>query len=97
MKKLILPVLALLAVSLFSCDLFDNGPEVSFDADLPLTFAVAENGTFTNKDYANTQTLDATANADVLKYKDKIKEFKVNSVTYKITNFSSTPPGTAGT
>ncbi len=80
-----------------SCDLFENLPDVSFDADLPLTFTVQENATFTNKDYSNTQTLDATSNAEVAKYKDKIKDFKVNSVTYKITNYSSTPPGTAVT
>jgi hypothetical protein len=80
-----------------SCDLFENIPDVSFDAALPLTFTVQENGTFTNKAYSNTQTLDATSNAEVAKYKDKIKEFTVNSVTYKITNYSSTPPGTAVT
>lgn len=80
-----------------SCDLFENLPDVSFDADLPLTFTVQENGTFTNKAYSNTQTLDATSNAEVAKYKDKIKEFTVNSVTYKITTYSSTPPGTAVT
>ncbi len=80
-----------------SCSLFENIPDVSFDAKLPLVFTVQENGTFTNKDYSNTQTLDATSNAEVAKYKDKIKDFKVNSVTYKITNYSSTPPGTAVT
>ncbi len=80
-----------------SCSLFENIPDVAFDAKLPLVFTVQENGTFTNKDYSNTQTLDATSNAEVAKYKDKIKDFKVNSVTYKITNYSSTPPGTAVT
>lgn len=80
-----------------SCSLFENIPDVSFDAKLPLIFTVQENGTFTNKDYSNTQTLDATSNAEVAKYKDKIKDFKVNSVTYKITNYTSTPPGTAVT
>jgi hypothetical protein len=80
-----------------SCSLFENIPDVSFDAKLPLTFTVQENGTFTNKDYSNTQTLDATSNAEVAKYKDKIKDFKVNSVTYRITNYTATPPGTAVT
>lgn len=80
-----------------SCDLFENLPDVSFDAELPLTFTVQESGTFTNKAYSNTQTLDATSNAEVAKYKGKIKEFTVNSVTYKITNYTSTPPGTAVT
>lgn len=80
-----------------SCSLFENIPDVSFDAKLPLVFTVQENLTFTNKDYSNTQTLDATSNAEVAKYKDKIKDFKVNSVTYKITNYTSTPPGTAVT
>ena len=80
-----------------SCSLFENIPDVAFDAKLPLVFTVQENGTSTNKDYSNTQTLDATSNAEVAKYKDKIKDFKVNSVTYKITNYTSTPPGTAVT
>jgi hypothetical protein len=90
MKKLILPLLALLAVSLLSCDLFEKADNITFEAKLPLEFVVDETATNTGaKSYTYTKTLDATQNADVAKYKDKIKEFKVNKISYVVSGYSA--------
>ena len=80
-KKIVVTWLALLALSVFSCDLFE-APDVHFDAKLPLDFIVDEGMVSSSPvDYYETRIIDATDNADVAKYKDKIKDFKVNRVT----------------
>lgn len=93
-KKIVVPLMALLALSVFSCDLFET-PDVSFDVKLPLDFVVDEGlVSSTSVDYYDTKTIDATDNADVAKYKDKIKDFKVNRVTYEITDYAAPGPVT---
>ena len=86
MKRLSLIMIALVALSSFSCGLLDKA-DVTFDATLPLDFTPI-NETAVNpsgKSYTDSKVLDATQNADVAKYKDKIKDFKVNKVYYEIT------------
>ena len=82
-------MIALLAALSFSCGLLDKA-DVSFDATLPLDFKPVNEQAISNTPvpYSDTQVLDATSNADVAKYKDKIKEFKVNKVYYEITENS---------
>jgi hypothetical protein len=89
MKRISIVMIALLAVLSFSCGLLDKA-DVSIPVTLPLDFtAVNETAVNPNgKDYTDTKLLDATQNADVAKYKDKIKEFKVNKVYYEITDYS---------
>ena len=71
-----------------SCSLFDKVDDVNFDAKLPIEFVVNETAVSqTAKAYTDTKTLDATQNSDVAKYKDKIKEFKVNKITYVISGY----------
>jgi hypothetical protein len=84
--KHLIPVFILLALgTLSSCDLFDNADDISFDATLPLDFVIDENQDNPNgKDYSSTKTLDAKSDPDVAKYASKIKEFKVNKITYTI-------------
>lgn len=87
-------MLGVLALSVFSCDLFE-APDVHFDAKLPLDFVVNEGKvSSTPVDYSDTETIDATDNADVAKYKDKIKDFKVNRVTYEISDYAAPGPVT---
>jgi len=90
--KSIFPILFLIAFGTFSsCDLFDKADDVSFDTTLPLTFVINE--TVDNpggKAYTATQLLDATSDPEVARYASKIKEFKVNRITYSI---SSVNPG----
>jgi hypothetical protein len=90
--KSIISILLLIAFGTFSsCDLFDKADDVSFDVTLPLDFSINETADNPGgKAYADTKLLDATSNAEVAKYASKIKEFKVNKITYTI---SSVNPG----
>lgn len=85
--KAILPILLLAIFTAFSsCDLLDKADDVSFDVTLPLTFVIDETADNpSGKAYADSKLLDATSDAEVAKYASKIKEFKVNKVTYTIT------------
>jgi len=68
-----------------SCDLLDKADDVSFDVTLPLEFVIDENEDNPGgKAYSDTELLDATSDAEVAKYANKIKEFKVNKITYTI-------------
>lgn len=73
-----------------SCSLFDKVEDITFEAKLPLEFLVNETAVSQNPvTYSKSQTLDAAQNADVAKYKDKIKEIKVNKITYVISDYSA--------
>ena len=73
-----------------SCSLSDKVPDVTFDAKLPLDFVVNETKISASPiSYTDSKTIDATQNADVAKYKDKIKEIKVNKITYVVSGFSA--------
>lgn len=82
-------MIALLGMLSFSCGLLDKA-DVTFDVTLPLDFPpINDTGVSSNpKAYSDTQVLDATLNADVAKYKSKIKDFKVNKVYYEITDYA---------
>ncbi len=74
-----------------SCDLFDKADDISFDTTLPLEFVIDETQNNPGgKSYSATKTLDASSDPDVAKYARKIKEFKVNKITYTI---SGVTPG----
>lgn len=93
--KHLFPIVLVLALSTFtSCDLFDKADDVNFDVDVPVDFVVnvtpnSEGG------YTAEQVLDASSNPDIAEYADKISKFKVNRITYTITN--STADGTTFT
>src|SRR5215213_3090874 len=83
--------LALIASTFTGCDLFDKADDVKLDTTLPLEFLVNEQAVNPGgKQYASTKTLNALDNADVAKYKDKIKEIKLNRITYIISDYSGT-------
>jgi hypothetical protein len=85
-KRAKLPILLLVVFSAFSsCDLLDKADDVSFDTTIPLTFIIDENAVSdVPVSYSDSQLLDATSDPEVAKYASKIKEFKVNKVTYTI-------------
>ena len=73
-----------------SCSLFDKAENINFEAKLPLDFVVNETAVSKNPvSYSKTQTLDATQNAEVAKYKDKIKEIKLNKITYVVSAYDA--------
>ena len=68
-----------------SCDLIEKADDVSFDTIVPVSFvvnetAVSPGGTF----FTDTKNINVASDAEVAKYASKIKEFKVNKVTYTI-------------
>ena len=86
--KLFLSILLLIAFGTFSsCDLLDKAGDISFDTTLPLTFVINEAAVNpSGKAYADIQLLDANKDPEVAKYASKIKEFKVNKITYSISS-----------
>jgi hypothetical protein len=84
-KYLLSIVLLIVFSAMLSCDLLDKADDVSFDTTIPVTFVIDENADNpSGMSYADTQLLDATSDPEVAKYASKIKEFKVNKVTYSI-------------
>ena len=78
-----------------SCDLLDKADEITFEAKLPLEFVINETAVNAgSKSYTYSKTLDATQNAEVAKYKDKIKEIKVNKISYVISGYAAPTPVT---
>lgn len=67
-----------------SCDLIEKADDVSFDTTVPITFTVNETATSSGKSFTDTKTLNVASDAEVAKYASKIKEFKVNKVTYTV-------------
>lgn len=96
MKKtnFIILLSTLFAITLISsCGLLDDAGDISFPSDLKKSIDVNETATGMNLPYSSEILLDATADSEIKKYKDKIKSISVNSIKYKISNFT----GTAGT
>ena len=92
-RQHVLPIAILLTLcTLSSCSLFDKMDDISFDTELPLEFVIDEQDNNSNgKDYSIVKTLDATNDPEVMKYANKIKEFKINKITYSIS--AVTPNG----
>lgn len=84
--KYLLSIVLLLSIGTFSsCDLIEKADDVSFDTDLPLEFQINETAVNpTGKDYSASKLLSASTDPDVAKYASKIKEFKINRITYTI-------------
>lgn len=84
--KIICQTILLITIGLFlSCDLIEKADDVSFDATQTVSFLINE--TVSNpagKAISNTSTLNVASDPDVAKYASKIKEFKINKVTYTI-------------
>lgn len=69
---------------LSSCDLFDKADDVSFNTTIEKSFVVNNAGAGT---YSDEIVLDATADPEVAKYKEKIKSIIINKISYRITNY----------
>jgi hypothetical protein len=86
-KILVYMLLLIVFAAFSSCGLLDKADDVSFDVTLPLDFVINETADNPGgKAYASTKLLDATADPEVAKYASKIKEFKVNKITYTISS-----------
>lgn len=88
-------ILAMIIFTFSSCDKLEEADDISFDVDFTVTFNVDEDLEATNKHYFNFKVLDARSNTKVNDYASKIKDIKINKITYMITNYAAEPPGTA--
>lgn len=88
--------LALVFALLTSCSVFDSADDVTFDAVLPLEFAPVNETAVSSSEiqYSDEATLDATDNADVAKYKSKIKSVNLNKITYVVSDYVAPSPVT---
>ncbi|HEX8040213.1 MAG TPA: hypothetical protein VF490_13740 [Chryseosolibacter sp.] len=93
MKKFMVRSLAgsfLLGLTLSACELFNKLDDVTFDVTLPLDFVIDEQLVSQNPVvYSDVAILDATDDPEVAKYKDKIREIRLNKITYEISNFAA--------
>ncbi|MBT1701109.1 hypothetical protein KK083_29725 [Fulvivirgaceae bacterium PWU4] len=88
MKNLVLRSLAIFiftAVVLTSCDELGD---VTINEPVTTSITVDETGTNQNVTYSKSLVVDATSNAEIEKYKDNLKSFTVNKITFKIKNYS---------
>jgi hypothetical protein len=89
MKKFLFASLStIIALTFSNCSVFEKADDVSFNAPIEQTFNVNITTAGTNVTMNQEITLDATDNDEINKYKDKIKEVKVNKVTYQVTAFT---------
>lgn len=97
MRQLIKSAIAVFFTAfLFSgCDILDKADDVTFDVVIEVNWPTDENGDGTNVPYTYSEEVDLSSNAEVAKYSAKIKEIKINKITYLITNYNAEPHNTA--
>ena len=94
LKALSVLALALTTILFSACDLFDKADDINFDSTVDETIIVTDENEGTNESYTKTITLDATADPDINKYKNKISGFTVKKVSYQVTSFDGAPGAT---
>jgi hypothetical protein len=82
-------IIAVLAITLsFSgCDLFDKADDVTFPAEFQIAWVADEDSEGEMVPYTQTGTILLEDNAEVKKYIDKIKEIKIERITYRVEDF----------
>jgi hypothetical protein len=86
--------LTLIAFAFAGCDLTDDLGVVTFQEELDMTFEVNESGDGQNVQYADSRTLAIASNSTLEPYVNRLEDVKVDRITYRITDFSSSPAGT---
>ena len=87
--KTIIRLFSLLAIvaGLYSCDALDVEFDSTVSADLDLTSSAMKSALDTYT-FSGSETMKATDDPEVEKYADKIKDYKVNSITAEVTSVS---------
>jgi hypothetical protein len=80
-----------LVFSFSGCNLFDKADDVTFDLELKHTFVIDEDFDSQGEPvaYADAQSWDPKSDPEFEKYKDKIKEIKINKITYTVTDYAA--------
>ncbi len=90
--SIIFPGASTLLIALFSfsgCDKIDDATDVSFDVEFEGEFVINEASDLDEEPYSSTLTVDAKSNSKVADYAAKIKDIKVNKITYRITDYAA--------
>jgi hypothetical protein len=92
MKKT-LKIFGLIFVSatLMTCDALEKADDITFHADIEIDFVADENGEGADAPYSDVQLLDLTANSEINDHIDKIKDIKIERITYRIMNYDAAP------
>lgn len=89
--------LALISTLFGACSLFDKADDVNFDATLDEVVTVTEPDAGENVAYHQIILLDATTNADIDKYQNKISGFTVKKISYQVVSFTGAASTFSGT
>lgn len=84
-------VLRSLAIFIFSAAVLtscDELGDVTLNEPITTSITVDEKSTAQNVTYEKSLVVDATTNAQIQKYQDNVKSFKVNKITFKIKDYS---------
>ena len=88
MKNLVLRSLAIFIFSAAVLTSCDELGDVTINEPVTTSITVEETKTATDVTYSKSLVVDATSNAEIEKYKDDVKSFTVNKITFKIKNYS---------
>jgi hypothetical protein len=75
--------------SFSACDKIDEATDVSFDVEFDGEFVINEASDLDEEPYSSTLTVDAKSNSKIADYAAKIKDIKVNKITYRITDYAA--------
>lgn len=89
MKNLVLRSLAMFVFSAAVLTGCDELGDVTLNEPITTSITVDEaTASQSQVNYSKSLVVDATTNAEIQKYKDKVKSFAVNKITFKIKNYS---------
>ncbi|NJN28429.1 MAG: hypothetical protein HC819_21890 [Cyclobacteriaceae bacterium] len=87
MKKLAIPfILGAFALLVSACDKVEDLADIDFNTTISKTMSVAVVST---DEMSSSVLLDATSDAEIDKYKSKIKNYEITELTFAIENYSS--------
>jgi hypothetical protein len=91
MFRLGLGITAVLAITLIfnACNLFDKADDITFPSQLEVVWSINEQGEHTDFAYQDLRTLKLSDDPEIEKYINKIKDVKVEKVTYHITDYAA--------
>jgi hypothetical protein len=88
MRKYLSAAIILLTVS---CDVFEEVGEITFPTTLEETIEVNEPDPSNGKNYTASRVLHLEDNSEIAPYLDKLKEVKIESISYRVTEFTGAP------
>jgi hypothetical protein len=91
MFRLGLGITTALAMTLIfnACNLFDKADDITFPSQLEVVWSIDEQGQHTDFAYQDLRTLQLSDDPEIEKYINKIKDVKVEKITYRITDYAA--------